>query len=189
MVATKLDLLDRRSLMASLPKGGIGAEIGVAEGSFSQVLLDVTEPKKLWLIDPWEHITAEALKDDASNVPQDVQDARCTNVIRNLGADPAIGVVRMYSLDAIKYFLDDSLDWVYIDADHTQAGADAEAWWPKVKSDGWLTGHDYTIAGVHITVKTQIDEFVAKHNLTLFVTRGDNDIYEKNYPSWAVQKP
>jgi len=185
----ELDLLDRRSLMASLPKGGKGAEIGVAEGSFSQVLLDVTEPSLLYLIDPWEYITDESLKDDSSNVPQVVQDARRQQVLQTFDSDPRITILRMHSLGAVNFFQDDFFDWVHIDADHTQAGADAEAWWSKIKRGGWATGHDYTIAGEHITVKTQIDLFVARHGLKLFVTRGDNDIYEKNYPSWAVQKP
>ena len=184
-----LDLTDRRSLMASLPKGGIGAEIGVSEGLFSEVLLEVCEPRRLWLVDPWVHITSEALREDASNVCQEGQESRYNQVQQRLGVRMGVDIFRAFSLDAAKTFIDECFDWIYIDADHTQAGADAEAWWPKVKSGGWLTGHDYTIAGEHITVKTQIDEFVARHGLELFVTRGDNDIYERNYPSWCVRKP
>jgi len=185
----ELDLLNRRSLMASLPKGGIGAEIGVAEGSFSQVLLDVTEPELLYLIDSWEYITDEALKDDASNVPQAAQNSRRQQVMQTLGVKSRVRVLRARSLNAATNFMDDFFDWVYIDADHTQAGADAEAWWSKIKSGGWATGHDYTNVGEYITVKAQIDEFVARRGLKLFVTRGDDNIYEKNYPTWAVQKP
>jgi len=184
-----LDLTDRRSLMASLPTGGIGAEIGVSEGCFSEVLLEVCRPISLYLIDPWVFITSDALREDSSNVCQAGQDSRYSQVLRRLGTNPAVCIKRRYSLAAVKLFLDESFDWIYIDADHTQAGADAEAWWPKVKSGGWLTGHDYMTVGKHITVKTQIDEFVAKHCLELFVTRGDTNIYETHYPSWAVRKP
>lgn len=185
---TTLDLTDRRSLMASLPKGGVGAEIGVAEGCFSEVLLEVCEPRVLYLIDPWTFITSEALRDDSSNVCQVGQDSRHTQVQQRLGVNLAVTILRGYSCPVSTSFPDNFFDWVYIDADHTQAGVDAEAWWPKVRPGGWLAGHDYMIVGEHITVKTQIDEFVAKHGLTLFVTRGDTDIYEKNYPTWAVQK-
>lgn len=184
-----LDLTDRNSLMGSLPKGGIGAEVGVSEGCFSEVLLEVCKPTRLYLIDSWVHIASEALRDDASNVPQEGQDGRYEQVRQRLGTKPEVRIRRAYSLTAVKSFADGFFDWVYIDADHTQAGVDAEAWWPKVKSGGWLTGHDYTIAGEHIKVKIHVDEFVAKHGLELFVTRGDTDVYEKNYPSWAVRKP
>ncbi|GAG22015.1 unnamed protein product [marine sediment metagenome] len=184
-----LDLTDRRSLMASLPKGGIGAEIGVSEGLFSEVLLKVCKPRRLHLIDPWTFITSDALRNDASNVCQEGQESRYTQVRQRLGVKREVEILREYSLVAVQTFGDGYFDWIYVDADHTQAGVDAEAWWPKVKSGGWLTGHDYTMAGEHITVKAQIDEFVARHGLELFVTRGDTDIYEKNYPSWAVRKP
>jgi hypothetical protein len=184
-----LDLADRRSLMASLPTGGIGAEVGVSEGCFSEVLLQVCNPRMLYLIDPWVFITSEALGEDSSNVAQDGQESRYNQVRQRLGVLPQVHIMRQYSLVAAQRFDDGFFDWVYIDADHTQAGADADAWWPKVKPGGWLTGHDYMIVGNHITVKTQVDEFAAKHGLGLFVTRGDTDIYEKNYPSWAVRKP
>ncbi len=183
------DLVDRRSLMAFLPKGGVGAEIGVAEGCFSEVLLEVCEPKALYLIDPWKHIESEALKDDSSNVCQVGQESRYAQVQQRLGPHPEVVIMRAYSLPTAAMFRDETFDWVYIDADHTQAGADAEAWWPRITPGGWLTGHDYMNVGEHITVKAQIDKFVAKHGLELFVTRGDNDIYERNYPSWCVQKP
>jgi Methyltransferase domain len=47
--------ISRLQLLQLLPKGGEGAEIGVAKGEFSQPLLDVVKPGRLHLIDPWEH--------------------------------------------------------------------------------------------------------------------------------------
>lgn len=184
-----LDLTDRKTLMASLPKGGVGAEVGVAEGCFSEVLLEVCKPRTLYLIDPWVHIDSEALKEDSSNVSQEGHDSRYAQVWQRLGPRPEVVIYRMYSLVAAHAFSDEHFDWFHIDADHTQAKQDLEAWWPKLKPGGWATGHDYTEVGQHITVKTEIDAFVAKHGLELFVTRGDTDIYEKNYPTWATRKP
>ncbi len=39
---------------------------------------------------------------------------------------------------------DESLDFVFIDADHTHEGClkDIEAWTPKVRSGGMISGHD-----------------------------------------------
>jgi hypothetical protein len=42
-------------------------------------------------------------------------------------------------------FGDASLEWVHLDARHDYASvkADIEAWLPKVKAGGWLSGDDY----------------------------------------------
>lgn len=45
----------RDELIALLPKGGVVAEVGVAFGDFSEVILARTLPKRLHLIDPWVH--------------------------------------------------------------------------------------------------------------------------------------
>jgi hypothetical protein len=49
------------------------------------------------------------------------------------------------SLLAADQFKDKSLDFVYIDGDHTYDGVvtDITAWIPKIKSDGIIGGHDY----------------------------------------------
>ncbi len=185
---TTLDLTDRTTLMASLPKGGIGAEIGVSSGFFSDVLLRVCKPKMIYLIDSWQHQTKPKLKDDASNVVQAGHDECYARVVDLFGEDTRVEIRKGFSAEEAIIFPDSHLDWAYIDADHTLAGEDARLWWPKIKPGGWLTGHDYTLAGGHITVKDDIDAFVAEYGLELFVTRGDTDIYEKNYPSWAVRK-
>jgi hypothetical protein len=54
-------------------------------------------------------------------------------------------VIQGRSVDEAKTFVDQSLDFAFLDADHTYEGvkADIEAWLPKVKPGGWLCGHDY----------------------------------------------
>lgn len=49
------------------------------------------------------------------------------------------------SLSAAQLFSDASLEWVHLDARHDYASvrADVEAWLPKVKASGWLSGDDY----------------------------------------------
>ncbi len=49
------------------------------------------------------------------------------------------------SVRAARLFGDASLDWVHLDARHDYASvrADIEAWLPKVKAGGWLSGDDY----------------------------------------------
>ena len=49
------------------------------------------------------------------------------------------------SVSASRLFSDASLDWVHLDARHDYASvkADIEAWLPKIRKGGWLSGDDY----------------------------------------------
>ncbi len=49
------------------------------------------------------------------------------------------------SIAAARLFSEASLDWVHLDARHDYASvkADLEAWLPKIKPGGWLSGDDY----------------------------------------------
>jgi predicted O-methyltransferase YrrM len=67
------------------------------------------------------------------------------------------------------------LDFVFIDADHSYEGckADIEAWFPKVKPGGLLSGHDYDNPDFpEFGVKRAVDEFAARHGHS--VELGDN---------------
>jgi len=60
--------------------------------------------------------------------------------IRNI-----ITPIRLSSVDASKKFKNNSLDFVFIDADHSYESVktDIISWLPKLKSDGIISGHDY----------------------------------------------
>jgi predicted O-methyltransferase YrrM len=49
------------------------------------------------------------------------------------------------SEEASKRFVDNSLDFLFIDGDHTLNGiqTDIRCWFPKVKKDSLIFGHDY----------------------------------------------
>ena len=49
----------RLEMLGHMPKGGRVAEIGVWNGKFSASILDVTKPKELVLIDPWDLLSAQ----------------------------------------------------------------------------------------------------------------------------------
>lgn len=54
-------------------------------------------------------------------------------------------IFHMDSVESTKYYKDDSLDFIFIDADHTYEGVmrDLKAWYPKLKFGGHIAGHDY----------------------------------------------
>ena len=53
-----------------------------------------------------------------------------------------------YSWEVAKYFEDKSVDFVYIDADHSYDSVtkDIQSWYPKMKSGGIISGHDFNNA-------------------------------------------
>ena len=59
LVSDVLEMLDR------MPKGGVVAEIGVAEGKLSQEILKRTAPRKLYLVDPWDVDTFDAYSEQS----------------------------------------------------------------------------------------------------------------------------
>lgn len=61
------------------------------------------------------------------------------------GYGDAIQLIIADSVSASRLFGDASVEWVHLDARHDYAGvkADIQAWLPKVKRGGWLSGDDY----------------------------------------------
>ena len=113
-------LMDRRRakfLRRHIPPRSVGAEVGVHKGHFSDVIIDVVQPTRLHLIDPWYLLGAEWGwgKGDRST-------ARALGrIIARMGprlADGQVVVHVGWALDAVETVEDGSLDWVYVDTSH-----------------------------------------------------------------------
>lgn len=123
----------------------IGAEIGVYQGVMSERLLTSIPGLTLYMIDSW----AETTDDPDENIIERYYDKSeynyhiATTTVEHFGDRARI--YRRCSLSMVEFFEDNSLDFVYIDADHRYESvkADIIAWLPKVKKNGWLCGHDY----------------------------------------------
>lgn len=72
--------------------------------------------------------------------------------------------VQGYSDECAKRFDDESLDLIFIDADHSEGWVlrDLAAWVPKVKPGGVLAGHDYD-SPRYPGVKRAVDAFFERH--------------------------
>ncbi len=81
---------------------------------------------------------------------------------------------------------DNSLDAVFIDADHSYSAAKADLhfWWKKVKNGGWILGDDYSQAVYG--VKRAVDEFVNQYDLGLEFLYKENGLH--NYPIYKIIK-
>ena len=75
--------------------------------------------------------------------------------MREAAVDDIIFPMEMLSTEAARQFQDESIDFAYIDADHTykEVLADIKAWLPKICKNGMIGGHDYAdSAGVRQAV-------------------------------------
>jgi tetratricopeptide (TPR) repeat protein len=163
---------------------GNGIEIGVQEGNFSATILDHWNQGTLHLIDRWCHIEGY---DDVANLPELSQKLLYLRVAALFAANDRIVIHKMDSLKAADMFRDGYFDWIYIDADHSFEGCqrDLNAWYPKLRSGGIFAGHDYVDESSYIGnfgVKSAVDEFVAAHNLKVYITK------EPTWKSWYLKK-
>lgn len=137
----------RDDLLARLPRGSIGAEVGVWEGEFSWRILKTVSPRTLYLIDPWLFVPeySDALYGGAVARSQMDMDAVYRGVKEQLGRNPRVRILRMPSSAAAEEL--ERLDWVYIDGDHTYAAvrADLEAYAGILVGGGILCGDDYGV--------------------------------------------
>lgn len=131
------------------------AEIGVARGQTSALLLRSYPTLRLHMVDPWSYDPAYmATLGLRSNTQLSTQEAwdevhRMAMAATDFAADRRT-VWRTTSLEAARQVADASLSLVFIDAVHTASAVatDVAAWWPKVMPGGIMAGDDYCIGAV-----------------------------------------
>lgn len=165
----------------------VGAEIGVFDGYFSEHLCKTIPGLKLYSVDAWE-------------VYPGYRDHRFESSMRNAEAKAKerlakydVEIIKKFSVDAVKDFEDESLDFVYIDGNHEYkyVKEDIEVWAPKVRKGGIVAGDDYymTRAGNMGVIKA-VNEYAYSKSYDLQVTPWDvNDpIVDNQQPAWWFVK-
>jgi len=139
-----------------LPKGSVGAEVGVWKGDFAAGALRVVGPTRLHLIDPWAFEAGEpydgAWYGGGIARSQADMDAVYEEVRGRFAHEIERGVVVVHrgpSADVGPTFDDDYFDWVYIDGNHLYefVRRDLEIFGAKVRRHGYLAGDDYGVPG------------------------------------------
>jgi hypothetical protein len=148
----------------------VGAEIGVAKGKFSRVFCWSITDVKLYCIDPW---TSDPNDEQDYGIENEINLAHAQKILQPF---PNVSFIRKTSIEALSLFSDESLDFVYIDANHSfdYVIRDIIEWSRKVKKGGIVSGHDYYILknfGVILAVNT----YTKAHNITeWYTTPGDH---------------
>jgi len=184
-------LLVRSDFLKILPKKGYGAELGVFQGKFSKELILVTEPKRIYLIDPWWTVIGEYYGDwsryhnngELLSTKKAYQQAQ-THVAEAKGTE-----IAAFHIDddvaVLKKMKNNSLDWAYVDSTHlyehtVQELAELER---LIKPDGVIAGHDWypDPKNRHHGVYKAVMEFCASNHWEIIKI-------DKKFTQWAIKR-
>lgn len=138
----------RRELWAtflSVQHTRVMAEVGVWKGDFAADVLRAASHMELYyMIDPWANLPDW-------NKPFNVKPEVFAEIYREMDAKTAFAghkrrLLRGRTKEVVGMIPDGSLDFAYIDGDHTLRGItiDLIKMWPKIKSGGFIGGDDFT---------------------------------------------
>lgn len=120
------------------------AEIGVWKGDFAAEVLAAAETLELYyMIDPWANLPDW-------NKPFNVSPEVFNEIYHEMDLKTAFArnkrrILRGRTIEVVDEIPDESLDFVYIDGDHTLRGItiDLIKIWPKIKAGGFIAGDDF----------------------------------------------
>lgn len=171
-------------LESVLPKGGIGAEVGVHKGYFTSVLLAVAEPERLHIVDPWYVLGREWNwgAGDRSTVNA------LTRIMKRLETELAEGRVVLHigdDLEILPDFEPGTFDWMYFDTTHTyeQTCKELRLAETLIKPEGLICGDDWRDdpAHAHYGVRVAVEEFCAERDFRLAYASADDR-------QWAIRR-
>lgn len=179
-----------RILRANLQQVTRGAEIGVLCGTTSRQLLTAFPGMFLSMIDTWSvpHPSSTYVQsgDSAARLHWSHQLANEQIAYeQTMFAKNRRVLVRGESAIAGQAVAEGSLDFAFLDADHTFPAVqlDIETWWPKIKQGGLLAGHDYD------SPRDRRGIWGVRKAVTEFSNRVGVEIHTGKHHIWWAVKP
>jgi hypothetical protein len=121
---------------------GKGVEIGSFKGEYAKNILNFWSGD-LYLIDVWRELNINDYQDSSNQYDyKNIINSCLENIKQN---EHRCFMIRSDSVKASELFNDQSLDFIYIDANHKYefVKKDMEKWFPKLRYGGIFSGHDY----------------------------------------------
>ncbi len=170
----------------------IGVEVGVAAGEYSEILCKANPQMKIYGVDPWKPL--EGYRDYTH---QSTFDKLRRGAEARLNSLPNYEFILDTSMAALPRFENNSVDFVYIDADHSfnHVANDVHEWLKKLKPGGIISGHDYFKPGNHarIHVVQAVNGYTSSWGIKPWFVLGNeanNEGLIRDMPrSWMWVKP
>jgi len=172
------ELIWRDDIVSLARPGGIGIELGVAEGDFSARVLAKRHFSHFYSVDMWAG-------DRGHN------DAQYRRVLARLEQfKDRNTIIRMTFEETLPLFVDQYFDFIYIDGyahDAQQNGKTLSDWWDKLAPGGIFAGDDYHPD--FLNNQKAIDRFIDSRKLKLNIIncREPGSVWSE-YPTWYTQK-
>lgn len=140
------------AILKRLPEGVKlrGAEIGVLNGNTAGRLLKARPLLIHIMVDPWcvpgkNTSYWKSADKNARKAQREHEKAYKRTLLVTRFAGKRAQIMRMTSEQAAPQIKKKSLDFVFIDGDHSYEGTkkDILLWVPNIKDGGWIGGHDY----------------------------------------------
>lgn len=156
-----------------------GVEVGVAGAAYSELIAKNNPQMKVYGVDPWE-----AYDDYMDYTIPPVLKALKGEALNRMERYPNYEFIVKRSMDAVKDFEDNSIDFVYFDANHNFKAITEDIWeWgKKVRVGGIISGHDFF---KHRRSETDCHVYQVVHGYTdalrirPWFVLGSNNRYEK----------
>ena len=167
-------------LINSIPDEGKFAECGAWLGKSSSYLCDSVAQYRpdisVYIIDSWKGSHDELATSHKLATEIDIYKM----FLENMG-DRKFTPIRELSVDAAKQFDNDSLDAIFIDMCHTYdcVKEDIEAWYPKLKLNGYMAGHDFSNSGVNQAVYEKFPARVSSTHGDCWLVKKAGDNYNE----------
>jgi hypothetical protein len=172
--------MTRDEWVKTLEKGKVWAELGVFLGDFSRKIFEHTGPKELHLVDIFPDFMMSGDKDGNNVIHANLTDVPY-ELTRHFNSD-SVKIHKMTTEEFLLSIPDESIDVIYIDADHSYNSVmkDLTLSLTKIKSGGLLSGHDYH-SGEFPGVFNAVNDFCAKFNLKIDLITSDDGL-----PSFVI---
>jgi len=167
-----------RYLKENTSKPLIGVEVGVKLGENAANILQNLDIELLMLVDPWVSYTNYSLEEKKVGYnKQEVMDSWKKEVYAKFSLEKRVTIFPHSSKFVASMILPKAqIDFVYIDAKHTYDSVleDCKLWYPLIKTDGILCGHDWNNKESGDQIKKAINEFrVESKNNNLITIKCD----------------
>jgi len=162
--------INRETLIKYLNLKGLGIEIGVLGGYYSEKILENSE-LHLIILDSWRHIDEKYYYGDSANSDTGHQIVLLNETLKRLIPlyENRFTLIRELCEKAATFFKDEIFDFIYLDANHNKdfVYSELNRWWSKLKLGGVIAGHDYVNRpdNVGFGVKDAVDQFFSEKNI------------------------